>query len=535
MQLEHILMAHGLIGRGGGKSKDNIPPPPITNFLATVAGETIKLTYSLPIDSDFVGLLILGKNDSYPSGISDGDTVLNKNIEDGGTIPSEVVDSNITLGTRRYYRAFPYDWDKNYQTDTGQQANAIVKISQTAPSAPTMASRTSTSITLNTIAGCEYRAGTGAWQDSTVFSGLNITTNYTFYARKKETSTHYASPISGGATFATDKGTQSAPVAPTISNIEHDRTTVNGGSGTEVRLGSGSWYDSPHIFTGLAEETSYTAYARKKETSTHYASPISSGKNFVTPTAIDPNSWAGIQSIVRRGLTSEYFSVGDQLVSAYDGGEITWEVIGIDVDIPADSQFTHSMTLQTQECLLDAQFDAPEPSNPDTDRKSYGNNRYTHSNIKQWLNSDENTFSWTSQHQYDVASTGAPYDGAGFLKLLDPELASVIGAVDKNVARNTTVDGGGQDLFSEKVFLLSQVETGLGTEGVTTGETVYPFYDGVADAKRIKLLNDSPGYWWLRSPIVSRSHSVRLVSTSGSFSNRNASNTHGVSPACVII
>ena len=31
----------------------------------------------------------------------------------------------------------------------------------------------------------------------------------------------------------------------------------------------------------------------------------------------------------------------------------------------------------------------------------------------------------------------------------------------------------------DKAFLLSRVEVGLGSEGVTTGESVYEFYDGV--------------------------------------------------------
>jgi len=56
------------------------------------------------------------------------------------------------------------------------------------------------------------------------------------------------------------------------------------------------------------------------------------------------------------------------------------------------------------------------------------------------------------------------------LHRLDPELVAVIGAVEKQVARNTVTDGGGQDTFSDKVFLLSRVEVGLGTEGVTDGE-----------------------------------------------------------------
>ena len=73
MNLEYILQTHGLIGRSSGKSKDEIPPPPITNFLATVVNETIKLTWTNPNDTDFIGLLIIGKNSNYPAGINDGD------------------------------------------------------------------------------------------------------------------------------------------------------------------------------------------------------------------------------------------------------------------------------------------------------------------------------------------------------------------------------------------------------------------------------------------------------------------------------
>jgi hypothetical protein len=256
-----------------------------------------------------------------------------------------------------------------------------------------------------------------------------------------------------------------------------------------------------------------------------------------TPTEIDPNSWRGIQKIVRQGLASEYFSVGDQLVSLYDGKEIVWEVIGIDVDTPADSNYTHSMTLQTKDCLHNIQFDAKEPNNPNSDRKSYGNNRYIHSAVRQWLNSDEAAFQWKSQHQYDAEPTGSLdlYNGAGFLHRLDPELVAVIGEVSKKVALNTATDGGEQDTFTDKVFLLSQKEVGLGEEGDVAGEFVYPFYDGIADAGRIKQLNGSNSIWWLRSPYVSHSSLVRYVHTDGSLYNYYANYANGVSPACVII
>lgn len=250
-----------------------------------------------------------------------------------------------------------------------------------------------------------------------------------------------------------------------------------------------------------------------------------------------PETWTEVQQAVRDGLANYFFSVGDELISNYDGREIIWQVIGIDVDTPSDSNYTHSMTIQTKDCLHDIQFDAPEPSNPDSNRKSYGNNRYIHSVVKQWLNSNESKFNWKSQHQYDATPTDSLdlYNGAGFLYRLDPELASVIGLVNKRVARNTIVDGGGQDTFTDKVFLLSRKEVDLGDEGVTTGEFVYPFYSGKGDANRIKYLDGSAIPWWLRSPIVTNSRGVRSVSLSGGTYFNYPKDAYGVSPACVII
>lgn len=74
-----------------------------------------------------------------------------------------------------------------------------------------------------------------------------------------------------------------------------------------------------------------------------------------------PTSWANVQALVRAGLHSKVFSIGDQLVCSKGEGTLTWDVIGIDHDTPTDSQFTHSMTLQLHDCLPDKmQFDAPE-------------------------------------------------------------------------------------------------------------------------------------------------------------------------------
>ena len=77
--------------------------------------------------------------------------------------------------------------------------------------------------------------------------------------------------------------------------------------------------------------------------------------------SIKPTSWANVQALVRAGLHNKVFSIGDQLVCQKGSSNITWDVIGIDHDTPADSQFTHSLTLQLHDCLSSTmQYDAPE-------------------------------------------------------------------------------------------------------------------------------------------------------------------------------
>ena len=321
------------------------------------------------------------------------------------------------------------------------------------------------------------------------------------------------------------------------------------------------------------------------------------------------DSWADVRSIVRLGLARKYLSVGDQFLANYNGSPVVWNVIGIDHPglVPTDPRFTHTLALQTQDCLFNAQFSAPQaiygstkelpagtyiftlngvqytftstesmPANgvlvgggwtdfvPSTitiyganrrdviesgiavtttsgtdnltpinnhARCRYGSNEYAKSAIRQFLNSNEAVFNWEPQGLYDMPSS---YSGAGgFLYRLDPELVAVMGEVENKVALST-YDGGGQVTFQDKAFLLSRVEVGLGSEGVTTGESVYEFYDGVTDAERIKLLSGSPRYWWLRSPIVGYTYYTRDVYPSGTLYTNHARDAIGLSPACVI-
>lgn len=46
---------------------------------------------------------------------------------------------------------------------------------------------------------------------------------------------------------------------------------------------------------------------------------------------------------------SKVFAVGDQLTCQRGSTTLVWDIIGFDIDTPADKQFTHSMTLQLHE------------------------------------------------------------------------------------------------------------------------------------------------------------------------------------------
>lgn len=258
------------------------------------------------------------------------------------------------------------------------------------------------------------------------------------------------------------------------------------------------------------------------------------------------SSWAVVQQLVRLGVASKVFNVGDQLVCGHTTyGTLTWDILGFDLDTPVDTAYEHSMTIGLHDQLNTAfQFDAAETNNPDANRKQYGSNNWKESGIRQWLNSNGAAGTWwTAQTDYDVRPSYAN-STAGFLAGLDADMLAVLGSVKKITARNTVTDGGGYDETTEKIFLLSRTEVYGGQENAIDEGTVYPYYSqnssltaaGTgADTNRIKYRNGTAQYWWLRSPYSGFSSSVRGVYPGGNISNYDAYSSYGVAPACCII
>jgi len=98
------------------------------------------------------------------------------------------------------------------------------------PAAPTevltLASRTTSRVTLNPISGdVEYarsltnRAPTVGWQNSVVFEGLRPNTTYYFFARFKETDTHFASAAGEALAISTSAIPVSISITPAFSMV----------------------------------------------------------------------------------------------------------------------------------------------------------------------------------------------------------------------------------------------------------------------------------------------------------------------------
>ncbi len=176
-----------------------------------------------------------------------------------------------------------------------------------------------------------------------------------------------------------------------------------------------------------------------------------------------------------------------------------------------------------------------------TERSQYGSNRLDQSAWLQIANTD-GLLQWAQKNEWDFPPANRSTI-KGFLTGLDPAMKSSMVKVKIRVAL-PNCDGGGFVDVETYVFPLSMAEVNLGkNNGID--ETSYgldntvitrplAFYDGAANADRIKTLNGAARNWFLRAADPSNAGSVRYVNTSGAPNNGNAYNAHGFVAAWVI-
>lgn len=179
------------------------------------------------------------------------------------------------------------------------------------------------------------------------------------------------------------------------------------------------------------------------------------------------------------------------------------------------------LTAESVNVLDRKQFDAPEPKNSNSDRRSYGNNRYIWSNIHQWLNSTKGANQWyTAQHGADVPPDYQ--NQVGFLNGWATNELDALEFADWMVAKSS-VDGGGSESFKSRITLLSTTELNL--ENGTGG-------------RRLDIFNSDSDIaigqeYWCRNPYPSSARVVRSIYSDGSLrGSHDAKDPGGVRPLC---
>lgn len=244
---------------------------------------------------------------------------------------------------------------------------------------------------------------------------------------------------------------------------------------------------------------------------------------------------------------------GKYQVNTEDAQPIVWTIVAKNHQCtPAYPE--NAITLHATEILDLRCFDAKEPDNSYTSRQSAGNNRYSVSNLDQWLNKDAAGGAWYSAaHSADHSPDDTVYTNCdtqyasrpGFLNgFTDDEKTAILSTTIRVV--KPSVDGGSYEDVVRKVFLPSTTEVGLSNENSIAEGASWGYY--VGDATRIgyvtqQCFSNTPSsskparktddwYWWMRTPNFPSVNYVRCVTLRGAVSYSGAFNgAYGVRPA----
>ena len=212
--------------------------------------------------------------------------------------------------------------------------------------------------------------------------------------------------------------------------------------------------------------------------------------------------------------------------SAHLGEVIAWKIIARNHSgYPANVT-----TLLSEKGLQVLVYDASEPNNTISERRSGGNNRYSLSNIRQWLNKEGHPW-YVPTHAYDAPPS---YQSSlGFLSSLSANFRAIL--VPTPLVVENTDNRGTAENITDKVFLLSARELGYtGTDADNVSGSGVPFSIFTDNASRrcyptAAAVNASGSgstttaqRWRTRSGRNNNYGYVKIVNNDGSINHLNA-------------
>jgi len=182
---------------------------------------------------------------------------------------------------------------------------------------------------------------------------------------------------------------------------------------------------------------------------------------------VDLTSWKGLVELSMSGNAPAYLEVGGTIDGTYtlpNGTVYDYPRIVVDfqtVELENGVKYNNIPILQAKYLLPSyTVFDAKEPENPTTYYKNYGDDQWSRSYIRQFLNSS-GTGWWTAQSEYDVAvSTTA----TGFMSYMPSEMINSIHKIKKSTAKWVTL-GTDMDITYDKFWIASLNEMNFVCDG----------------------------------------------------------------------
>jgi hypothetical protein len=405
-----------------------------------------KLSYTYGDTLDLTGLSVkLTYNDANEEIISVNDFE-SKNIStnpvDGSNITMSLNGTAITVSCGSY--------SVNVGTLT------VTKANQEAPSAPTLASKTTTSIQLDTTVGYEYAhhttnaAPASGWNTTGTFTGLTANTQYYFFTRKAQTTAYNVSPPSPGTaiTTADDSDTHNHTYEGEWKRdaTGHWQTCSCGDKSSVAAHTSGDWIiDTPATkTTNGSRHKKCTTCGYITETETISATGISS-KNKITGGAnqlweLDPTKEA---TIICDGDIEDF--IGLQVDGVLVGREDYTVISGSTIITikPAYLQTlgsgNHTIELlytdgsvQTNLTIQTAENNTPPSNQPDNTQINNNNNDSDQTNNNQTTDSNSTVSPHTDDTTYVVSPeandrhSGIPWLLLGGTFLITLSVTSVI-------------------------------------------------------------------------------------------------------------
>lgn len=183
------------------------------------------------------------------------------------------------------------------------------------------------------------------------------------------------------------------------------------------------------------------------------------------------------------GYGYKMFNVGDTVSLNYGGTATTFRVVH------KNYKTTNKIVLLSENILVNYKWDS-------------SNNNYSESDIRTYLNGTV-LGKFSSAIQNAIVTTSV--------------------ACHNNSTAVTCKD---------KIWLPSYAEVGLGTHNYAPVEgSCFSYFSTDATNRRIKKLNGTANYWWLRTPYSGDSYIAWRVGTDGSGNRGGVTNSYGVVPA----